>query len=169
MAVSHILYLTPQIILPFSPLSPQEFDRIRHQAEATWQKQTRWLESAMTTYGGSYRTKPLDPSVYNRQYLAEFDQPNYSLESRRAGAQETAKAEGRFPQITSSSQTPFEVKHKVAHQILYGDYHSAHEKEKSHPKMKRSVTYSLVSPCHQGTDVSLRRINCLADTTYWFI
>lgn len=64
-AMSHF-YLTPQIALPFSPLTSQEFDLIRRKAGASWQKETRWSDSSVTTYTGSYRKKQLDESTSSR-------------------------------------------------------------------------------------------------------
>ncbi|XP_019651968.1 uncharacterized protein C4orf51 homolog [Ailuropoda melanoleuca] len=63
--MSHF-YLTPQIALPFSPLTSQEFDLIRRKAGASWQKETRWSDSSVTTYTGSYRKKQLDESTSSR-------------------------------------------------------------------------------------------------------
>ncbi|XP_058291816.1 uncharacterized protein C4orf51 homolog [Hylobates moloch] len=60
--MSHF-YLTPQILLPFSPLTSQEFDLIRHKAGASWQDETRWSDSSVTTYTGSYRKKQLNKSM----------------------------------------------------------------------------------------------------------
>ncbi|KAM6148031.1 uncharacterized protein C4orf51 homolog [Erethizon dorsatum] len=61
--MSQFLFLTPQILLPFSPLTSQEFDLFRHKARASWQNETRWSDSSMTTYSGSYQEKQLDEST----------------------------------------------------------------------------------------------------------
>ncbi|KAF4011923.1 hypothetical protein G4228_003156 [Cervus hanglu yarkandensis] len=61
--MSHFFYLTPQILLPFSPLTSQEFDVIRRKAAASWQDETRWSDLSVTTYTGSYRKKRLDEST----------------------------------------------------------------------------------------------------------
>ncbi|XP_053756679.1 uncharacterized protein C4orf51 homolog [Panthera pardus] len=64
--MSHFFYLTPQIILPFSPLTSQEFDLIRRMAGISWQNEARWSHSSVTTYAGSYRKKQLDESTRSR-------------------------------------------------------------------------------------------------------
>ncbi|KFO20583.1 hypothetical protein H920_18043 [Fukomys damarensis] len=64
--MSQFLFLTPQIILPFSPLTSQEFDLIKHRARASWQNERRWSDSSVTTYAGSYREKPLVESTCSR-------------------------------------------------------------------------------------------------------
>lgn len=65
-AMSHFFCLTPQILLPFSPLTSQEFDLIRLKAGASWQNETRWSDSSVTTYAGSYRKKQLHDSTCGR-------------------------------------------------------------------------------------------------------
>nr|XP_031318118.1 uncharacterized protein C4orf51 homolog [Camelus dromedarius] len=67
--MSHFFYLTPQILLPFSPLTSQEFDLIRRKAGASWQNETRWSNSSVTTYTGSYRKKQLDDYPCSRLSL----------------------------------------------------------------------------------------------------
>lgn len=64
--MSHFFYLTPQIVLPFSPLTSQEFDVIRRKAAASWQDEARWSDLSVTTYMGSYREKQLDESTGGR-------------------------------------------------------------------------------------------------------
>lgn len=65
-AMTHFLYLTPEILLPFSPLTSTEFELIRRKAQQLWQDETRWSASSMTTYSGSYREKQLDEATCNR-------------------------------------------------------------------------------------------------------
>uniref|UniRef100_F7AMQ1 Chromosome 4 open reading frame 51 n=2 Tax=Callithrix jacchus TaxID=9483 RepID=F7AMQ1_CALJA len=126
--MSHFFYLTPQILLPFSPLTSQEFDLIRHKAGASWQDETRWSDSSVTTYTGSYRKKQLDESTCSRfslragQHEPECKQmplPNSSACSllRWAGTQETTDVKRLFPDITRTFKKSFDVKHGVAHQI----------------------------------------------------
>nr|XP_037848604.1 uncharacterized protein C4orf51 homolog [Chlorocebus sabaeus] len=131
--MSHFFYLTPQILLPFSPLTSQEFDLIRRKAGASWQDETRWSDSSMTTYIGSYRKKQLDKSACSRfSFRAGQHQPEckqMSLPNSSAcrllcwaGTQETTDVKGLFPEITRPFKKSFDVKHGVAHQIWdFGD------------------------------------------------
>ncbi|XP_006143532.1 uncharacterized protein C4orf51 homolog [Tupaia chinensis] len=145
--MSHILYLTPQILLPFSPLTSQEFDLIRRKAGVSWQNETRWSNSSPTTYTGSYRKKQLDDSPRSRfslragQHEPEMALPNSS--ARRpllcwAGSQETTDLRGLFPVITRAFKNSLDVKHEVAHQIWgCGDFSPTspnHGKSRMRPK-----------------------------------
>ncbi|XP_059780322.1 uncharacterized protein C4orf51 homolog [Balaenoptera ricei] len=116
--MSHFFYLTPQILLPFSPLTSQEFDLIRLKAGASWQNETRWSDSSVTTYAGSYRKKQLDDSTCGQlqagQHWPECNQMSLpNCFARRAGLQETTDVKGLFPHITSSFKNSFDVKHGV--------------------------------------------------------
>ncbi|XP_023561512.1 uncharacterized protein C4orf51 homolog isoform X2 [Octodon degus] len=130
--MSQFLFLTPQILLPFSPLTSQEFDLIRHKARASWQNETRWCDSSVTTYSGSYREKQLDESTHSRLAFRTAGQqelvhkrtwlPNSSTHNpplSGADTQETKDVKGRFPDITGSLKTPLEIKHRVVHQTWY--------------------------------------------------
>ncbi|KAM4834298.1 uncharacterized protein C4orf51 homolog isoform 1-T1 [Thomomys bottae] len=64
--MSHFFYLSPEILVPFSPLTSQEFELIRSKARASWQDESRWSRSCVTTYSGSYREKQLDESKWSR-------------------------------------------------------------------------------------------------------
>ncbi|XP_004411827.1 PREDICTED: uncharacterized protein C4orf51 homolog [Odobenus rosmarus divergens] len=112
--MSHFFYLTPQIVLPFSPLTSPEFDLIRRKAGASWQKETRWLDSSVTTYTGSYRKKQLDKSTSSRfsfkagQHRPECNQissPNsaFSPTVCRAGSRETTDAKSVLQEQGNSS------------------------------------------------------------------
>nr|XP_031540115.1 uncharacterized protein C4orf51 homolog [Vicugna pacos] len=99
--MSHFFYLTPQILLPFSPLTSQEFDLIRRKAGASWQNETRWSNSSVTTYTGSYRKKQLDDYPCSRlslkagQHWPECNQVTLPTGfARRAVLQETAGVKG---------------------------------------------------------------------------
>uniref|UniRef100_A0A8C6IC72 RIKEN cDNA 1700011L22 gene n=1 Tax=Mus spicilegus TaxID=10103 RepID=A0A8C6IC72_MUSSI len=128
--MTHFLYLTPEILLPFSPLTSTEFELIRRKAQQLWQDETRWSASSMTTYSGSYREKQLDEATCNR--LAQrVGQPQFEYKPTplpgssayntllgHAGSQKAADGKGRLPDIASSSRdSPLNIKHKVAHQI----------------------------------------------------
>nr|XP_035933691.1 uncharacterized protein C4orf51 homolog isoform X1 [Halichoerus grypus]XP_035933692.1 uncharacterized protein C4orf51 homolog isoform X1 [Halichoerus grypus] len=158
--MSHFFYLTPQIVLPFSPLTSQEFDLIRRKAGASWQKETRWLDSSVTTYTGSYRKKQLDKldkSVSTRfsfkagQHRPECNQissPNSAFNPTvcRAGSRETTDAKGLFPQISSSFKNSPDVKHSVTHQILFGDFSPAPPNYgKSCMRIKKPVSKNLMN------------------------
>ncbi|KAM4811763.1 uncharacterized protein C4orf51 homolog [Urocitellus parryii] len=126
--MSHFLYLTPQILLPFSPLTSQEFEVIRRKAGASWQNETRWSNSCMTTYEGSYRKKQLDEFPVSRQHEPQRPQmvmlkdTAYDLPPCQAGTQETADVIGLFPNITGTLKNSLNVKHRVAHQVWgFGD------------------------------------------------
>ncbi|KAM8765366.1 uncharacterized protein C4orf51 homolog [Rhynchonycteris naso] len=135
--MSHFFYLTPQILLPFSPLTSQEFELIRRKAGASWQNETRWSESSPTTYMGSYQKKDLDVFPCSRfsleagQHWPECHQmplPNGSPDNPMlcsAGPQDTADVTRQFPHITSSLKKSLDIKHRVAHQILSGDFSPA--------------------------------------------
>ncbi|XP_043343741.1 uncharacterized protein C4orf51 homolog [Cervus canadensis] len=124
--MSHFFYLTPQILLPFSPLTSQEFDMIRRKAAASWQDEARWSDLSVTTYTGSYRKKRLDESTggWLRAGQPWPDRRKMAFPNCFAGRAElhgTADAKGLLPHITSSFKNSFIVKHGVAHQILSGD------------------------------------------------
>ncbi|XP_047422793.1 uncharacterized protein C4orf51 homolog [Sciurus carolinensis] len=132
--MSHILYLTPQILLPFSPLTSQEFELIKHKAGVSWQNETRWSDACMTTYEGSYRKKQLDELTCSRlSFIAGLHEPECKqtpllkdsandLPPCQAGTQETTDIRGRFPNITEPLKNSLNIKHRVAHQIWgYGD------------------------------------------------
>ncbi|XP_073748419.1 uncharacterized protein C4orf51 homolog isoform X2 [Callorhinus ursinus] len=112
--MSHFFYLTPQIVLPLSPLTSREFDLIRRKAGASWQKETRWSDSSVTTYTGSYWKKQLDKSTSSRfSFKAGQHRPECNQHA------------GLFPQISSSFKNSPNVKHSVTHQILFGDFSPA--------------------------------------------
>ncbi|XP_036914345.1 uncharacterized protein C4orf51 homolog isoform X1 [Sturnira hondurensis] len=132
--MAHFFYLTPEILLPFSPLTSQEFELIRRKAGASWQSETRWSASSPTTYAGSYRRKDLEGPT-DRRFSAEAVQhwpecpqissPNSSactLTLCRAGPQDTAGFGGLLPHLPSSCNKPMGVGHRVTHQILWGDF-----------------------------------------------
>ncbi|KAB0405518.1 hypothetical protein E2I00_002671 [Balaenoptera physalus] len=108
--MSHFFYLTPQILLPFSPLTSQEFDLIRLKAGASWQNETRWSDSSVTTYAGSYRKKQLDDSTCRRlkagQHWPECNQMSLpNCFARRAGLQETTDVKTKC-NVISSEHSP---------------------------------------------------------------
>uniref|UniRef100_A0A5F9DP10 Metabolism of cobalamin associated A n=1 Tax=Oryctolagus cuniculus TaxID=9986 RepID=A0A5F9DP10_RABIT len=127
--MSHFFYLTPQILLPFSPLSSQEFNMIRHGAGASWQDETRWSDSSVTTYTGSYREKHLEKSTCSRfSFRALQNGPECKhLSSPRSstsspalglpGTQEATNVKGLLPDITRPLKKSLDIKHGVAHQI----------------------------------------------------
>ncbi|XP_058579298.1 LOW QUALITY PROTEIN: uncharacterized protein C4orf51 homolog [Neofelis nebulosa] len=104
--MSHFFYLTPQIILPFDPLTSQEFDLIRRKAGISWQNEARWSHSSVTTYAGSYWKKQLDESTRSRfslkagQHWPECNQVSsphgsaFSPRLCRAGSPESTDAKG---------------------------------------------------------------------------
>ncbi|KAM9678554.1 uncharacterized protein C4orf51 homolog [Trichechus inunguis] len=105
--MSHYFYLTPQVLLPFSPLTSEEFDLIRHKAGASWQNETRWSDSSVTTYTGSYRKKQLDVSTCSRSFKAGPQEPEceqmslpnssaYNPTLYRAGTQKTTDVKGTY-------------------------------------------------------------------------
>ncbi|XP_014393999.1 PREDICTED: uncharacterized protein C4orf51 homolog [Myotis brandtii] len=166
--MSHFLYLTPQILLPFSPLTSQEFDLIRRKAGASWQNETRWSDSSLTTYAGSFRRKELDKSTSSQFCLEAGKQRPESRQMSlprasahgptlcRAGPQDTAGGKGRFPHITSSFKKPLDVKHRVAHQILFRDLSSVTPNyEKPYVRMKKPASENLVK-ANQRRTVFLR-------------
>nr|XP_021491308.1 uncharacterized protein C4orf51 homolog [Meriones unguiculatus] len=61
--MSHYYYLAPEVLLPFSPLTSEEFDLIRRKAREQWQDETKWSAASVTTYSGSYREKQLDEAT----------------------------------------------------------------------------------------------------------
>ncbi|XP_036280294.1 uncharacterized protein C4orf51 homolog [Pipistrellus kuhlii] len=166
--MSHFLYLTPQVLLPFSPLTSQEFDLIRRKAGASWQKETKWSDSSLTTYKGSYRRKELDKSA-SGQFCSEAGKqkpecrqislPRASAcgpKLSRDGPHNTAGGKGLFPQITSSFQKPLDVKHRVAHQILFRDLSAAPPNCESYVRTKKPAPENLVKARQQRTDFLLR-------------
>ncbi|KAM7143775.1 uncharacterized protein C4orf51 homolog [Molossus nigricans] len=156
--MAYFFYLTPQILLPFSPLTPQEFDLIRRKAGASWRNETRWSDSSLTTYSGSYRKKERDKSTCGRfpleagQHRPECHQMSspkgsaYNPTLSKAGPQGTPGVKGLFPHITSSFEKPLSVKHRVAHQILFGDFSPAPPNYGSpYGRTKRPTFQSLLS------------------------
>uniref|UniRef100_A0A8D1L9W3 Uncharacterized protein n=1 Tax=Sus scrofa TaxID=9823 RepID=A0A8D1L9W3_PIG len=149
--MSHFFYLTPQILLPFSPLTSQEFDVIRHKAGASWQNEARWSDSSVTTYSGSYRKKQLDDSTCGRlslkagQHWPECNQmslPNYF--TCRAALHKTMDIKGLFPPISSPFKNSFDIKHGVAHQILSGDFSPAPPNyERPYGRIKKLTSMDL--------------------------
>nr|XP_020747681.1 uncharacterized protein C4orf51 homolog isoform X1 [Odocoileus virginianus texanus] len=124
--MSHFFYLTPQILLPFSPLTSQEFDVIRRKAAASWQDEVRWSDLSVTTYTGSYRKKRLDESTggwlkAGQPWPGHRKMAFPNCFAGRAELHGTTDAKGLLPHITSSFKNSFIVKHGVAHQILSGD------------------------------------------------
>ncbi|XP_028007126.2 uncharacterized protein C4orf51 homolog [Eptesicus fuscus] len=167
--MSHFLYLTPQILLPFSPLTSQEFDLIRRKAGASWQNERRWSDSSLTTYKGSYRRKELDKSTSGqfcleagkqRPECRQMSSPKasaYGPALCRADPQDTAGGKGLFPHITSSFKNPPDVKHRVAHQILFRDLSPVLPNyEKSYVRTKKPAPENLVKANQRRTDFLLR-------------
>ncbi|XP_052022590.1 uncharacterized protein C4orf51 homolog [Apodemus sylvaticus] len=128
--MSHFLYLAPEILLPFSPLTSTEFELIRRKARELWQDETRWSAASVTTYSGSYREKLLDEAACSR-VSQRAGQPQFECKPTplpggsacsalpgQAASQEATDGKGRLPDITSPSRdSPLNIKHKVAHQI----------------------------------------------------
>nr|XP_051676002.1 uncharacterized protein C4orf51 homolog isoform X2 [Oryctolagus cuniculus] len=112
-----------------SPLSSQEFNMIRHGAGASWQDETRWSDSSVTTYTGSYREKHLEKSTCSRfSFRALQNGPECKhLSSPRSstsspalglpGTQEATNVKGLLPDITRPLKKSLDIKHGVAHQI----------------------------------------------------
>ncbi|XP_066217011.1 uncharacterized protein C4orf51 homolog isoform X1 [Saccopteryx leptura] len=164
--MSYFFYLAPQILLPFSPLTSQEFELIRLKAGASWQNETRWSDSSLTTYMGSYREK--DPDVFPRsrfsleagQHWPECHQmslPNGSADNPmlcRSGLQDTAGVTRQFPHITSSLKTSLDVKHRVAHQILSGDFSPAPPNHGNpHVRTRKPASEDLVKYSRRRTGI----------------
>ncbi|XP_049708779.1 uncharacterized protein C4orf51 homolog [Elephas maximus indicus] len=122
--MSHYFYLTPQVVLPFSPLTSEEFDLIRHKAGASWQDETQWTKSSLTTYTGSYRKKKLDESTWSRLFKAGPQEPEckqmslpnssaYNPPLYRAGTQETTDVKDvRIKKPASENLTHFTLRGK---------------------------------------------------------
>nr|KAF6400507.1 hypothetical protein HJG63_001880 [Rousettus aegyptiacus] len=166
--MSRFFYLTPEILLPFRPLTSEEFDQIRHKAGASWQKEARWSDSSVTTYAGSYRKKQLDESTCSRFKAGEFWPECHQLSwpdssacgpaLRRTGPQDAPDDKGLFPHITSSFKRSLDVKHRVAHQILSGDFIPAPPNyEKSYVRIEKPAFERLMSRNRRRTDY-LRRL-----------
>ncbi|KAF6092594.1 hypothetical protein HJG60_001851 [Phyllostomus discolor] len=167
--MSHYFYLTPEILLPFSPLTSQEFELIRHKAGASWQNETRWSASSPTTYSGSYRRKEPEELAGGRfsseagQHQPERPQissPNGSACTPtlcRAGPQDTAGVGGLLPHLTSPCSKSLDVRHRVAHQVLWGDFPPVPPSHgKSYVRMKRPAFENPMKYGRQRT-VILRR------------
>uniref|UniRef100_A0A8C6EJ92 Chromosome 4 open reading frame 51 n=2 Tax=Microcebus murinus TaxID=30608 RepID=A0A8C6EJ92_MICMU len=175
--MSHFFYLTPQILLPFSPLTSQEFDLIRRKAGASWQNETQWSDSSVTTYAGSYRKKQLDKFTCSRfsfragQHMPECKQmplPNrsaWNLPLCQANTKETTAAKGLFPNITKPFKTSFDVKHEVAHQIwTFGDLSRTHPNyENSSVRLKKPAFGTLMNYRLLGKDI-LNRLRGQSDS-----
>ncbi|XP_025123910.2 uncharacterized protein C4orf51 homolog [Bubalus bubalis] len=150
--MSHFFYLTPQIVLPFSPLTSQEFDVIRRKAAASWQDEARWSDLSVTTYMGSYREKQLDESTGGRLRAGQPWPERHKMAlpncfAGRAELQETTDAKGLLPHISSSFKNSSIVKHGVAHQILSGDFPPAHPPpgyERPYARIKKPAQKSLM-------------------------
>ncbi|XP_004378925.1 uncharacterized protein C4orf51 homolog [Trichechus manatus latirostris] len=122
--MSHYFYLTPQVLLPFSPLTSEEFDLIRRKAGASWQNETRWSDSSVTTYTGSYRKKQLDVSTCSRSFKAGPQEPEceqmslpnssaYNPTLYRAGTQKTTDVKDvRIKKPASESLMRFSLRGK---------------------------------------------------------
>ncbi|XP_053514395.1 uncharacterized protein C4orf51 homolog [Artibeus jamaicensis] len=162
--MSHFFYLTPEIPLPFSPLTSQEFELIRRKAGASWQSETRWSASSPTTYTGSYRRKALEEPAGSRfaseaaQHWPECPQissPNGSACTPtlcRAGPQDTAGLRGLTPHLTSSGNKSLDVRHRVAHQILWGDFSPVPPNHgRSHGRTKKPAYENPMKPSRQRT------------------
>uniref|UniRef100_A0A8C0X9Y0 Uncharacterized protein n=1 Tax=Castor canadensis TaxID=51338 RepID=A0A8C0X9Y0_CASCN len=162
--MSHLFYLTPQVLLPFSPLTSREFELIRRKAQASWQEDSRWSDSSMTTYSGSYREKQLEESKCGRLACREVQlEPECQQTSLHngsdcspllfpAGSQETANGQGPVPDITRLPKTSLQVKHRVAHQTWsfsdpappnHGKLCECHDVrcKKLHPKAGKDYKY----------------------------
>ncbi|KAF6305853.1 hypothetical protein mRhiFer1_001890 [Rhinolophus ferrumequinum] len=161
--MSHFFYLTPQILLPFSPLTSQEFDLIRRKAGVSWQNETRWSDSCVTTYAGSYRKKQLDESTCSRfnagqrwPACRQMSSPNCTAGSPtrcRADPRDAAAVKGVHPHITRSFRKAPDVKHKVAHQILFHGFSPAPPNyEKSDAKIKKPAFENLMNCSRRRTD-----------------
>ncbi|KAM4834302.1 uncharacterized protein C4orf51 homolog isoform 5-T5 [Thomomys bottae] len=128
--MSHFFYLSPEILVPFSPLTSQEFELIRSKARASWQDESRWSRSCVTTYSGSYREKQLDESKWSRC------SPNVSQHEPRKNRLSLLSVSEHLPSpnqfyfqntkgvkelhpglIRTSLKNPADVKHSVVHQI----------------------------------------------------
>ncbi|XP_019586304.2 uncharacterized protein C4orf51 homolog [Rhinolophus sinicus] len=150
-----------------SPLTSQEFDLIRRKAGASWQNETRWSDSCVTTYAGSYRKKQLDESICSRfnagqrwPACRQMSSPNCTAGSPtlcRAGPQDAAAVKGLLPHITRSFRKSLDLKHKVAHQILFHDFSPAPPNyEKTDAKIKKPAFENLMNYSRRRTDF-LRR------------
>ncbi|KAM5307291.1 uncharacterized protein C4orf51 homolog [Glossophaga mutica] len=176
--MSHFFYLTPEILLPFSPLTSQEFELIRRKAGESWQNETRWSASSPTTYIGSYRRKKLEEPTGGR-FSSEAGQ-QWPGSSRAVSASTRLMQPNRerkrlrpitvssplfplhlhaglFPHLTSSWDKLLGVRHRVAHQVLWGDFPPTPPNHgKSHVRTKKLVSESPMKHGPRRT-VILRR------------
>ncbi|XP_062963555.1 LOW QUALITY PROTEIN: uncharacterized protein C4orf51 homolog [Cynocephalus volans] len=162
--MSHF-YLTPQILRPFSPLTSQESDLIRHKAGASWRKETQWSDSSVRTYSGCYRKKQLDESTCSWfSFRAGQHEPGYKQMSLpnssafnsllyQAGSPETTDVKGKlFPDITRPLEKSLDVKHGVAHQIwCFDDFSRAPPNyKKSCVRPKKQALETLINYSRRG-------------------
>ncbi|XP_069878255.1 uncharacterized protein C4orf51 homolog [Dipodomys merriami] len=131
--MSHFFYLSPEILVPFRPLSSQEFELIKSKARATWQDESRWSNSCVTTYSGSYRGKQLDESSRSqlspraRRYKPEKKwMPLLNISEHPASQPWSQDAINELPPgVSGALKNPVDMKHSVVHQIWgYGSNHT---------------------------------------------
>ncbi|XP_038611191.1 uncharacterized protein C4orf51 homolog isoform X1 [Tachyglossus aculeatus] len=130
--MSHYYFLTPEVLLPFSPLTTQEFHRIRREAGASWKRETRWSDSCLTTYRAAYWRKALDDTTYlnpsSKTRLYNPHLPKVFLVSKlnrmpgyyNSQLKEAAPNKGQSPDLTRFFEDMVHVKHLVAHQTMFG-------------------------------------------------
>ncbi|XP_074083537.1 uncharacterized protein C4orf51 homolog [Macrotis lagotis] len=131
--MADFFFLAPEIVLPFSPLSPEQFNKIRRAAEKSWTNETRWSNSCPTTYKAHYRSKTLDepPRIQpfsetrlNKPHPNELfliNKIHYLPGYYNSRQPEPEKNKVPYPEITSFFKDSMNIKHRVMHQVINPD------------------------------------------------
>ncbi|XP_036621580.1 uncharacterized protein C4orf51 homolog [Trichosurus vulpecula] len=131
--MADFFFLAPEIVLPFSPLSSEQFNKIRFAAEKSWKNETQWSDRCPTTYGAYYRRKKLDepPRIQpfsetrlNNPHPHELflvNKIHYLPGYYNSKAPEPEKNKVSCPEITSFFKDSMNVKQRVMHQVVTPD------------------------------------------------
>ncbi|KAM8968204.1 uncharacterized protein C4orf51 homolog isoform X1 [Sarcophilus harrisii] len=131
--MADFFFLAPEIVLPFRPLSSEQFNKIRSAAEKSWKNETQWSERCPTTYGAHYRSKKVDepPRIHpfnetrlNNPHPHELflvNKIHYLPGYYNSKAREPERKKAPTPDITSYFKDSLNVKRRVMHQVVTSD------------------------------------------------
>ncbi|XP_044537636.1 uncharacterized protein C4orf51 homolog [Gracilinanus agilis] len=162
--MADFFFLAPEIVLPFSPLSAEHFNKIRSQAEKTWKNEIQWSDSSPTTYRANFRSKTVDDPPRIQPYsetrlnnphpreLFLVNKVHYLPGYYHSKLPEQEKPKGTCPDITRFFKDSMHVNHRVMHQVLYPDV-CITTTQKTYDTRSKSAKYET-----QKSSVQKRRI-----------
>ncbi|XP_016278681.2 uncharacterized protein C4orf51 homolog [Monodelphis domestica] len=131
--MADFFFLAPEIVLPFSPLNAEHFNKIRMQAEKTWKNEIQWSDNSPTTYRAHFRSKTVDDPPRIQPYsetrlnnphpheLFLVNKVHYLPGYYNSRPPEHEKPKATCTDITRFFKDSMHVNHRVMHQVVHPD------------------------------------------------